>query len=110
MKATATCTITMISRLSQIGMLVRLLSANAPLTEFVANQPSPASTVFRAAGRMLPRVPNAVRPSTICATPSRGPQLDRMPCVMLPSRLPRTRAPIACQNPRPKKATAMIPT
>ena len=62
------------------------------------------------AGRMLPRVPKAVRLRTSCASPSRGPQVDRMPWVAPPSALPTTMAAIACQKPRPKKATAMTPT
>ena len=110
MKASATSSTTMISRLSQSGSPVRLVSAKAPLTELVANQPRPAITVFRAAGRMLPRVPNATRPSTIWATPSRGPQLESTPWVRAPSALPSTMAATACQKLRPKNATAITPT
>ena len=110
MNAIATSITTMITRASATGMPVRLASANEPLIEFVANQPSPAMIVLRAAGRMLPRVPNAVRPSTICATPSRGPHDDSSAWVMQPSALPTTIASSAVGKPSPKNATAMTPT
>ena len=62
------------------------------------------------AGSTLPRYPNGRRLSTICASPRSGPQLVSTPWETAPSALPITIAATACQNVRPKKSTAMIPT
>ncbi len=101
---------TTIRRDSTRGIPVSVVSANAPLTELTANQPRPAITVLSADGRMLPRLPNAVRPMTIWASPSRGPHVERMPWVRAPRAVPNTRAVIACQKPSPKNAIAITPT
>ena len=54
-KATATCSSTMISRQIFAFQPSSAFSANAPLTLLTANQPMPATTALRPAGRMLPR-------------------------------------------------------
>ncbi len=53
--ATATWISTTMIRQSRSGSLVRVASASAPETLFTANQPMPATTALRPAGRMLPR-------------------------------------------------------
>ena len=52
-------------------------NAKAPLTLFVANQPTPAVIDISTAGSALPLNPNAERANTICGTPCSGPRADR---------------------------------
>ncbi len=54
-KATATCSTTMMTRQAAFGRCVSALRANAPLTLFTANQPTPAVTAFSPAGSTLPQ-------------------------------------------------------
>ena len=61
------------AELSWAGV-VSVARANAPLTLLTANQPMPATTALRPAGRMLPRKPKPIRLSTICGTPNAGPR------------------------------------
>ena len=110
--AMITCTTTMTRKASQKGTLVdgnRACRANAPLTLLTMNQPKEAVTPFRAAGRMLPRKPNAPRLVTIIGTPNFGPQEDRTPCDRAPRAVPMMMAVAACHRFRPRKATAMTP-
>ena len=59
----------MMTRQAAFGRCVSALRANAPLTLFTANQPTPAVTAFSPAGSTLPQYPKPSRLSTICGTP-----------------------------------------
>ena len=84
--------------------------ASPPLTLFTANQPIPAVSELSPAGRKFPRNPKPLLLSTIWHWPVFGPQLDSTPCEIAPRPVPRTIAPTACQNVRPKNSTQMTPT
>lgn len=88
---------------------VSVFRANAALTLFTANQPTPATSALTPAGSALPRKPKARRPMAICGTPNRGPSSDRIPCVSAPSAVPSSRAAAACQKLRPKNSTEITP-
>src|SRR5213083_195970 len=90
--AIATWTITMTRNPSQnheSGRPTRASSANEPLTLLTMNQPNAPVTVFKPAGRMFPRNPNAPRLATIIGTPNLGPQDERIACVNDPGPEPR---------------------
>ncbi len=108
--ATASWTITMITRQILEFQPSSALSANAPLTLLTANQPTPATSALMPAGRTLPRKPKPIRDSTICGTPNSGPRADRKPIDSEPSALPSTIARVAIQNDWPKNQTPMTPT
>src|SRR5439155_9880401 len=95
---------------NSLGRCVSVLSARAPDTLLTANQPMPAVTDCRPAGRMLPQKPKGIRESTICGTPYRGPRADRMPWKTEPTTVPNTREATAFQKVRPNAATDKMPT
>ncbi len=108
-KAITTCASTTAARQPTTGSPVSADSANDPLTLLTANHPTPAISDIRAAGRALPRWPNAALLSTICGTPRSGPREDSTACTAEPRRFPTAIARHARQKPRPKPDTASTP-
>ena len=58
-------------------MCVSDASANAPETEFTANQPIPDANQLASDGKTFPSFPNAARLTTSCGTPYFGPSWVR---------------------------------
>src|SRR3954470_15954990 len=104
------CVTAMMSRHRTFGTCVNVLSASAPETLLTANQPMPAVTDCRPAGRMLPQNPNATRDCTICGTPYRGPRADSTAWKTDPTTVPSTSEATAFQKLSPKTATDSTPT
>src|SRR2546430_6822568 len=84
--------------------------ANEPLTLLTMNQPNAPVIVFRPAGRILPRNPNAPRLATIIGTPNFGPQDERIACVNDPRAEPISTAVAVCHRLRPNRVIAIVPT
>src|SRR3954453_13133407 len=104
------CAAAMMSRHSTFGRCVNVLSASAPDTLLTANQPMPAVTDWRPAGRMLSQKPNDTRDCTICGIPYLGRRPDSTAWKTDPTTVPSTSDSTAYQKLSPKTATVSTPT
>jgi len=109
-KAIAICTIVISSRQGTSAQPVSAERASVPLTEFTANQPTPATSALIPAGRMLPKRPKEMRERIICGTPCSGPRAESTAIASEPRPVPRMIASAAWVKVSPKKSSGSAPT